>query len=75
MTVLANVLPVRRTHVRRQLRSTGPTAIPRFVDTRSLSTDRSARRNAVSRHSPPRPFAVGDASVWLECKMRRAATS
>jgi hypothetical protein len=67
MTVLANVLPMRRTHARGQLRSTGPTAILRFVDTRSLFTDRSARRDAVSRNSTPGPFAVGDASVWLEC--------
>ena len=67
MTALANVLPMRRTHARRQLHSAGPTAILRFVDPRSLSTDRSAGRNTMSRHSPPRPFACADASVWLEC--------
>jgi hypothetical protein len=67
MTVLANVLQMRRTHARRQLHSVGPRAILRLVDARSLSTHRSARPNAMSRHSPPGPFAAGDTSVWLEC--------
>ena len=66
MTVLANVLPMRRTHVRRQLHSAGPTAILRFVDPRSVSADKSARRNTMSRYSPPKPSASADVSVWLE---------
>jgi len=67
MTVLANVLPTRRTHAGRQLHSAGPTAILRFVDPRSVSADRSARRNTMSRHSPPKPSAIANVSVWLEC--------
>lgn len=56
MTVLANVLPMRRTH-----------ACPHLHSARTSSPDTSARLNASPRCSPPKPSAIADASVWLEC--------
>jgi len=67
MTVLANVLPMRRTHACRHLHSAGPAAILPSVDPRTSSTDTSAGLNTIPRCSPPKPSAIADASVWLEC--------
>ena len=57
MTVLTNVLPMRRTHACRHLHSAPRTSPP----------DTSARLNTIPRCSPPKPTAIADASVWLEC--------
>ena len=67
MTVLANVLPTRRTHACRHLHSAGPAAILRSVDPLTSSPDTSARLNTIPRCAPPKPSAIADASVWLEC--------
>jgi hypothetical protein len=67
MTVLAKVLPMRRTHACRHLHSAGPAAILRFVDPRTSCTDTSARLNTIPRCSPSKPSAIADANVWLEC--------
>jgi len=67
MTVLANVWPMRRAHACRHFVSAGPAPILHSVDPRTLCADASARLNTISRCSPPKPSAVADASVWLEC--------
>ena len=67
MTVLANVLPMRRTHAGRRSHRAGTAAILRFLDPRKLSAHTSARLNTISRCSPPTLSAIADASVWLEC--------
>jgi hypothetical protein len=67
MTVLANVLPMRRTHAGRRSHRAGTAAILRFLDPRTLSAQTSARLNTISRCSPPKPSAIADLRVWLEC--------
>jgi hypothetical protein len=45
----------------------GPAVILRSVDPRTASRDTSARLNPTLRCPPPKPSAIADASVWLEC--------
>lgn len=47
--------------------SAGSAAILRSVDPRTASPDMSARLNPHRRWPPPKPSAIADASVWLEC--------
>jgi hypothetical protein len=67
MTVLANVRPMRRAHACRHFHSAGPAPILRSVDPCTLCPDTSARLKTIPRCSPPKPSAIADASVWLEC--------
>ena len=67
MTVLANVLPMRRTHACRHLHSARTGSDSALRRSAHVSPDTSARRNTTSRCSPPKPSAIADASVWLEC--------
>jgi hypothetical protein len=54
---------VERTHACRHLHSAGPAAIL----PRTSSADTRARLTTIPRCSPPKPSAIADASVWLEC--------
>lgn len=44
-----------------------PAAILPFVHPRTSPPDTSARLNTIPRCSLPKPSAIADASVWLEC--------
>ena len=57
MTVLTNVLPIRRPRACHHVHS-----VPRMS-----SPDTSARLNTTRRCSLRKPSAIADASVWLEC--------